>query len=567
MSYRQHGAALQRHLTLVPFLDDMAALAPQRIDHELWDAILDEAARLAENVLHPLGEALDRDGAKLVDGRVVTSDTHREAWRQFAAAGWIGLSLPEQAGGQAMPLLLVTACEELFNRASAAFMMLPTPIRCAAMLLSDAGDAALRDRWVDRLATGEWGATICISEPGAGSDIARIRTRAVQDETGAWRITGEKCWISFGDHDLTNRIGHCLLARTGTKPGVAGLSLFLVPDRDDRGQRDVSVSRIEDKLGLHGSPTCVLRFEGAEGTLLGAEGRGLQTLFRMLLLMRLSCSSQGIGHAAGACDTAIQYAGERMQGGANDMPVSIMQHVDVQRQLLAMAARVELGRGAALTAAIVMDLADLAPDHVSRERWTTLAQFLLPLVKDGSAWTAFEVASGALQVLGGAGYTTEWPVERMLRDARVFPVFEGTTGIQALDLLHRRLWRDEGAGLSMFVKHARRDAEALGGAEGDALAAALARLVETADQLSALSDSPRDAEAGATAFLDLCVLIFNGWIAARLLRLAGDDTLGTRMKGVARFALAEIDARSAQAARLSLVGEAHLAGAIGLADA
>ena len=423
----------------------------------VWAAIIDQAARFAEGVIDPLDAALDRQGAALRDGRVVTADGHREAWTRFAEDGWLTLALPEAAGGQGLPLVLMTACEELFNRASPAFTMLATPSRTAAAMLEGAADPATRAAWVPRLASGEWTATICISEPDAGSDVGRIRTRAVCGADGLWRVTGEKCWISYGDHDLAARIGHCMLARSSDAVGVRGLSLFLVPNtRDDGAANGVHVRRIEEKLGLHGSPTCAMGFEDAEAILIGEAGRGLQTLFHMMLLMRLSCAPQGVGVAEAALSTAIGYARDRRQGGdAAAPPVAIAEHADVQRQLLRMAGRVEVGRGIALAAAVVMDLGERCADAEARVGWLALAQFLLPIAKDMSARLGFDVASEAIQVLGGAGYTREWPVERRLRDARVFAVFEGTTGIQAIDLLHRRLWRERGEGIRRFVEIAR----------------------------------------------------------------------------------------------------------------
>jgi alkylation response protein AidB-like acyl-CoA dehydrogenase len=558
MSYPRQAETLVRQLEIAPFLDALEALAPDTVDRETWAAIVEHAARFASDVIAPLDTMLDREGARLVDGRVATAHGHRAAWTQFAGAGWLTLALPEAAGGQGLPLLLLTACEELFNRASPAFTMLATPNRTAAALLDGAGDAEIRASWVPRLASGEWTATICISEPDAGSDVGRIRTRAARGDDGIWRISGDKCWISYGDHDLASRIGHCMLARSSDAPGVRGLSLFLVPStRDDGGANGVEVRRIEEKLGLHGSPTCVLGFDGAQASLIGPEGRGLQTLFQMMLLMRLSCAPQGVGVAEGALATALGYARDRRQGGdPAARPVPIIEHADVQRQLLRMAGRVEIGRGIALAAATVMDLCERCADAEERARWVTLAQFLLPIAKDFSARLAFDVASEAVQVLGGAGYTREWPVERHLRDARVFAVFEGTTGIQALDMLHRRLWRDNGEGLQHFLRAARAD---LSDAPLAATAArTLDRLESVAATLDTWRDQPRAAETGATAFLDLCALAVGGWIAWRLMRFAGDDPVGARIKAAARFFLEELDARAEAEARLATLGAARL---------
>lgn len=557
MSYPRQAESLIEHLRCAPFLDALAGVAGP-LDVELWEAVVEQAARFAAAELEPLGRALDEQGATLVDGRVATSEVHRGAWARFREAGWLSLQLPPDLGGQGLPLLLSTACEEIFNRASAAFMMLPTPNRTAAVLLHGLADEEVRSQWVPRLADGSWGATICISEPDAGSDVGRIATRADRDADGRWRVTGEKCWISYGDHDLTGRIGHCLLARTGSAVGARGLSLFLVPDRHADGTRNgVVTRRIEEKMGLHGSPTCALGFEGAEAILLGAEGRGLAHLFEMMLLMRLSCGPQGVGVAVAALDVALGYAQERRQGGAPDArPVPIAEHADVQRQLLDAAARVELARGSAIATSIVMQLSAEAAESEERRRWSAMAQFLLPIVKDGAARCAGDVANIAIQVLGGAGYTREWPVERLARDARVFPLFEGTSGIQALDMLHRRLWRDGGEGLRLFVGHARADAGDT--PDGDVLRRALTRLEDTAAALDALKDTARRAEAGADAFLRLCEVTLGAWIAVRLLRDTGEGAAGRRIRAAARFALAETDARGESLAALATLGSARL---------
>ncbi|WP_443478503.1 acyl-CoA dehydrogenase family protein [Novosphingobium aerophilum] len=565
MQYQSHVDALVRHLEITPFLSDLAE-AGVEVDPETWGHVVTQAGRMAEELVAPLDPVLDRQGAQVACGRVRTAPGHREAWARYAQDGWLGLPLPEAMGGMGLPLLLQGACEELLNRASPAFAMLATPGRTAAELLLESAAEELAGEWVPRLLSGEWAATICISEPDAGSDVGRIRTRAVKGEDGAWRVTGEKCWISYGDHDLAGRIGHFMLARSGEGQGVRGLGLFLVPDGDGEGARGgVFLRRIEEKLGLHGSPTCVLGFENAPAVLIGQEGRGLQTLFHMMLRMRLSCGPQGIGVASGAFETALRYAQERRQGGAPDAPpVPIAAHADVQRMLLGMAGRIETARGLALACATALELGSRAADGDARAQWLSLAQFLLPIVKDGAARLAFDVASEALQVLGGAGYTCEWPVEQRLRDARVFSVFEGTSGIQAIDMLHRRLWREEGEGLARFLAWAR--GELRDGEPSRQLAQVLDLLERTAADLSAMRGAARGAEAGATAFLDLCGMAACGWMALRLVHRAGDDAVGRRMKAAARFHLAELPVRAEAQAGLARLGAERLEGIAALLD-
>lgn len=561
MSFLRQAEALKRQLEIAPFVGRLRELAPEAFDAELWGAVVEEAARFSREVLAPLNPQLDRAGCRLAEGRVVTIPAHRQAWAAFRDGGWPTLAIPEAIGGQGLPLTLLTACEELFNRACPAFMMLATPTRTAAALLASLAAEAVRAAWGPKLAAGEWAATICISEPDAGSDVGRIRTAARQGPDGRWRVTGEKCWISFGDHDLAPRIGHCLLARTSEAPGVRGLSLFLTPNVTDDGRSNgVVVRRIEEKLGLHGSPTCALGFEEAEAYLIGEPGRGLAQLFAMLLMMRLSCGPQGVGLAAGAAETALAYGLERRQGGAADAPpVPIAAHADVQRQLLGLHARVETARGLTLAAAAVMDLAEREPAAEARARSRALAAWLLPIVKEVSARAGLEVASDAIQVLGGAGYTRDWPLEQALRDARVFPLFEGTTGMQALDMLHRRLWREAGEGLGLFLELARADLAAAG-AEGAPLAFVLDRLEAVSAILAGWESRPREAEAGATPYLNLCGLAATGWIAVRLARDAGTDPLGRRLAAAARHHLAELVARAQAEAALAELGAARLDG-------
>jgi len=524
------------------------------IGPDLVAAVLEEAARLAAERLGPLGAATD-SVPELKEERVRLSGAHQAAWQDFVAGGWHAMDIDPEAGGQGLPLILAVAAQSLFDRSLPAFGMLPVGTRAAARLLAAFGDAALRESWLPRMSAGEWTASICISEVGAGSDLARMRTMARRAPGGGWTITGEKQWISFGDHDLAERIGHCLLGRTET---AKGLSLFLVPDRLEDGSRNgVFTRRIEDKLGLHHSPTCALGFEEAEAMLLGEEGRGLAQIFVMIVQMRLAVGATGLGIASGAADLALGYAGERRQGGRGAEPTALCEHADVQRMLLSMASDVEVLRGLILATAVQADLADHAPEAAERQKASALLQWFLPLIKTVGGETAFDTASEAIQILGGAGYTTEWPAEQALRDARVLTIFEGTTGMQALDLLHRRLWQGDAAGLRLFLQHARRDLVDASGAAAAALASTLDRLEATAERMLAMRDNPRDAEAGANAFLDLAGLASRGWIALRLSKLDGDAT-ARKLAALGEYWLTRLDARSAAAAHDALLGAGRL---------
>ncbi|HEY5410326.1 MAG TPA: acyl-CoA dehydrogenase family protein, partial [Caulobacteraceae bacterium] len=307
-------AAIAAQIEAAPGLDRLRALmGPDGgASPETLAAVLEEAAKFSAAWLAPLNPRMDRDGCRLEHGRVLTAAGHKEAWAAYVAAGWPGIDQPPELGGAGLPLVVLAACTEIFDRGSVAFGMAPTGLRAAARLIAAHADEAIKAEWLAKLVSGEWAATICISEAEAGSDAGRIRTLAEPDGEGGWRVTGEKMWISYGDHDLSPRIGHCLLARTpGGAPGGAGLSLFLVPNRIDGQDNAIVIRRLEEKLGLHGSPTCAMGFEGSRAHLIGLEGRGLAQLFTMIAPMRLMVSVQGLTIAAGAADVALGYAEER----------------------------------------------------------------------------------------------------------------------------------------------------------------------------------------------------------------------------------------------------------------
>jgi alkylation response protein AidB-like acyl-CoA dehydrogenase len=534
-----------------PGLDRLMALVGDDALADTAEAILEEAARFAEVVLAPLNPAMDRHGCRLEGGRVRTAPGHAEAWRAFCAAGWQTLDKPTAHGGQGLPLIVWAAAQELFDRACVAFGMLPSSQGAASRLIEAHACEAIKAEWLPMLASGDWAATIVISEPGAGSDVGRIRTQAQPLGDGQWALTGEKIWITFADHDLAARIGHCILARTpGARPGGAGLSLFLAPSVLEDGSRNaIVVRRLEEKLGLHGSPTCAVGFEGAWARLIGQEGRGLAQLFAMITQMRLSVGVQGLGLAALSAETALAYASERRQGGPPDQPpLRIDAHADVQRLLLQGQARTETLRGLVYAAAIQADLVPLETDPEARARAAHLAAWLLPLVKTLGGEAAFDTASEAIQVLGGAGYVRDWPVEQALRDSRVFTLYEGASGMQALDLLHRRLWRDEGRGLKAFLGLARADLDDT--PEATALAFVLDCLEDAAEILDGYKDEPREGEAGAYALLELAGLAATGWIAARLSRLDH-----ARLAAAGRFWLSDIEPRAnLQHARVTMGG-------------
>lgn len=548
---RDHSARVAGLLAATPGWQRLGQIADVP-DDETVAALVAESAKIADSVVAPLNRPADRIGCRIEGGRVITPEGYRDAYRAIGAAGVLGMEIDEAHGGQGLPIALQAACGPFFEGACPAFMMLAGSSRAAAHLLAAVADATVAETWISRLVSAEWGATICISEPDAGSDVGRVRTRGVEDSDGVWRITGQKIWISFGDQDVTDRIGHCLLARTGDGVGTRGLSLFLVPNvADDGTDNGVTVSRIEEKMGLHGSPTCAVGFDDARGILLGQAGRGLPQLFAMIEQMRLLTACQGLGVAARVTDVAFAYAKERRQGGrAEEKPVAIAEHADVRRQLLAMDARTEILRAAILELGVSMDLARRETDEGARADQAAFVAWALPMAKTFGAETGFDLASAAIQVLGGAGYTTEWPVEQALRDTRVLAIYEGTSGIQAIDFLMRRLWREKGRGLAVFL--ARAGAEIAASRAIDPEAAATAeRIVAGFERLSAemmgLEDDPRQGEAGALGYLKAGWCAVSAWMAARLIVAGTADPALAALPALARFRLYGLEAEIASA--------------------
>ncbi|MCC7413954.1 MAG: acyl-CoA dehydrogenase [Gammaproteobacteria bacterium] len=520
------------------------------VDAALVRAVLGEGARFAADVLGPLNSAADRQGARLVDGNVELSPGFTHAWRLFAEGGWPGLDLPQEAGGQGLPLTVQAAFAEMVQGACLAFGMLQLNGRAAAHLLLEHGHGGLREHAVPRLVAGDWAATICISEPQAGSDVGRIRTRAEPRPDGSYTLSGTKIWISFADHDAAPQILQMVLARTPeAAPGTAGLSLFVVPkyliEADGRpGARNhTRVARLEHKMGLHGSPTCVLDLDGAVGYRVGGEGAGLKCMFTMMNLMRLEVGIQGVAVAGAATAKALRYARERPQGGPSaQAPIAIIEHADVRRMLCTMRARTEPLRALYLEAALALDLARYGATSEARIEAGLLAEWLLPVCKACASEAGFEVASLAMQVLGGQGYTHEGGVEQYVRDSRVQAIYEGANGIQALDLVTRKLGRDQGRRYAVFSARVRADLQRLGSDPG--LGALPGRLHEALGLLESctavlqdrLQCARRDAEAGAAHYLQLVGLVACGWTWLRMAAAAtADSPLARGKRATARF--------------------------------
>lgn len=530
-------ALVLEHLDRSPGYDRVRRLRPsfEAATTETVGSLLDQASRFSSNVLGPLNREMDRFGCALENGRVtVKAPGHAAAWREFVALGWPRLPHREELGGAALPLSVALAVQEQFDRGSPSFGMLPVSQRSAARLVDAFGSDEQKAMWLEGLVDGSIGATICVSEAAVGSDVSQLRTRA-READGGWRLEGDKMWISFGDHQLSDRILHCVLANSAAPGADPELSVFLV-EGGGAQPGAVAVQRIEEKMGLHGSPTCELRFENARGTLLGARGRGLSQMFVMITQMRLAVAVGGLAAASASADVALAYAEQRKQGGPAQNPVAIIEHADVQRQIMAMVSKVHILRGLSFAAGNLADIADNESDDTVRKAAGDQLAWLLPIAKTFGAETGFDTASGAIQILGGAGYTAEWPVERIARDCRVHAIFEGTSGIQALDLVRRRVLRSDSFEAFMAAANA--------GKPDERLSSCLHLLEEAVSYLRGLEPGSEVVGRVAMDFLQLAILAATGWIAAGLLAQPAQSPAAEVLHAAARYWLSDLVDRS-----------------------
>ena len=520
------------------------------VDAEVARAVLEQGGRFATEVLGPLNAEGDAVGSQLIDGVVRTPPGFLDAFRRYREAGWIGLDLPAEYGGQGLPLVIQAGIAEVTTGSCMAFSMLPLMGRAASRLLIGHANEALKECVVPRLVSGEWTATICISEPQAGSDVGRITTRAIRGSDGAWSLSGTKIFITFGDHDLAPQIVHMVLARTpGAAPGTRGLSLFVVPkfrlgsDMSVGARNTVSVTRVEHKMGLKASPTCVLNLEDSQGFMVGDEGSGLKTMFDMVNVMRLETGIQGLAVGGAATAKALAYAAQRTQGGAADVPpVPLVEHADVRRMLYTMRGRVEAMRAMMFETALQLDLSTTGGDAAERALAREQAQWMLPICKAFFTASGFEVANLAVQCFGGHGYVSDAGVEQYVRDLRIASIYEGTNGIQAFDLVVRKLINDDGRRYAEFVRRIRADLARLEDRSDlsdihSAVADGLMRLERiSAMYLGLAPDSRRDAEAGAAAYLALAGRVASGWMWLRMAAAStSDSSLHRRKRALAGF--------------------------------
>ncbi len=512
----------------------------EELTEDLRDAVLEEAARLAEQVLQPLNQRGDEQGCRLEDGVVHAPEGFADAYRQLAAGGWLGLSADPEDGGQGLPVAIGTAVEEMLYAANLAFGMYVTLSVGAYGAIRAHGSEAQRRRYLPRLIDGSWAGTMCLTEPQCGTDLGLVRTRAVEQPDGSFRLHGTKIFISAGDHDLTENIVHLVLARTPeAPPGTRGLSLFIVPkllpETDGGlGERNaVHCVGLEHKMGIRGSATCTLEFDGATGELLGERGRGLKAMFTMMNAARLAVGIQGLGLGEVAYQNAAAYARERRQGRALGRPRDpgappdpILVHPDVRRMLLTMRAWVEGARALALWTATQLDIALHHPDPEARRAGGDLVSLLTPVVKAFLTDLGSEVTNLGVQVYGGHGYVRDHGMEQLVRDARIGQIYEGTNGIQALDLVGRKLPAHTGRYLRRFFHPLAAFLEAEAGNEAmrpfvAPLAKAFGRLQRaTAFIAERGMRHPEEAGAAASEYLRLFGLVAMGYLWARAARLA-----------------------------------------------
>ncbi|HEY1980888.1 MAG TPA: acyl-CoA dehydrogenase [Xanthobacteraceae bacterium] len=545
----KHGAALDRAIEQGLFgeltLDDV-------------DAVLTEAGRFAGEVIAPLNRIGDTVGTPFKDGVVTTAPGWKEAYKAWREGGWNAVTAPLEWGGHALPQTVQAACTEMWHAASIGFANGPMLTMAGIDALDVHGSEVLKKTYLEKLVSGEWMATMQLTEPQAGSDVGALRTRAERGPDGSYRLFGQKIFITYGEHDFTDNIIHFVLARLpDAPPGTRGISLFLVPkfmlkpDGTLGARNDVRAHSVEHKLGIHGSPTCTMIFGdagGAIGFLIGEENAGMACMFTMMNRARLSVGLQGVGIAERATQQALAYARDRRQGRATGMKAGesapIIAHPDVRRMLLTMSALTKAARAICYTTAMTLDRAERTTDDATRQAAADRASLLTPLAKAFSTDIGNEVTSLGVQVHGGMGFIEETGAAQHFRDARIAAIYEGTNGIQAIDLVTRKLPLENGAVVAAHIGELRGIVEGLSASNDPAFGWTALRLKEAVDSLSRATDwllacldkEPDTALAGATPYLRLfglatggCLLAQEGLAAQRL------NAEATARVAVARF--------------------------------
>jgi alkylation response protein AidB-like acyl-CoA dehydrogenase len=575
------GSALKHAATLAPAIEQGLF---GELGMEDVDAIVAEAGRFAGEVIAPLNRIGDTYGTRFADGKVTTAPGWKEAYRDWRLAGWNAVTAPSEWGGQGLPQIVNAACTEMWHAASVAFANGPMLTMAAIDALNAHGSQTLKHTYLNKLVSGEWMGTMQLTEPQAGSDVGALRTRAERAGDGTYRIKGQKIFITFGEHDFTENIIHFVLARLpDAPPGTRGISLFLVPkfllrpDGSLGARNDVRAHSVEHKLGIHGSPTCTMIFGdagGATGFLIGEENAGMSCMFTMMNRARLAVGLQGVGVAECATQKAISYARERRQGREAAMGPSqsapIIAHPDVRRMLLTMRALTQAARAICYATALAIDRSERESDDGKRKAAQARASLLTPVAKAFSTDIANDVASLGIQVHGGMGYIEETGAAQLFRDARIAAIYEGTNGIQAIDLVTRKLPLGDGAVAKSHLDDMRAVVSALDADNDPGFGWTAVRLGDAVESLARtttwligqLGKQPEAALAGATAYLRLFGLASGGCLLAKQalsMKRSGEDAAAAL--ATARFFAEHVAVNAGGLERTVVEGAAGVIGA------
>jgi alkylation response protein AidB-like acyl-CoA dehydrogenase len=520
-------------------------------DPDLIAPILEEAAKLARDVLAPLNQSGDAHGAQLTDDGVKAAPGFAEAYAQFRDGGWMGLAFPEEWGGQGLPKALALAVMEMVHGANMAFGLCPLLSFGAIEALLHHGTDAQKQAYLPNLVAGNWTGTMNLTEPQAGSDVGALKTKAVPNEDGSYAITGQKIYITWGDHDIAENIIHLVLARLPDAPaGSRGVSLFLVPkvllneDGSLGARNSLKCIGLEKKMGIHASPTCVMEYDGATGWLIGEANKGLACMFTMMNAARLNVGLEGVAVGEAAYQTAFTYAQERKQGKAPGVegPAPILHHADVRRTLTTMRARVAAARAICYACGVAADLAVSAPDEQARHAAKLREDLLTPIAKAWSTDMGVDIASMGVQIHGGMGFMNETLAAQLYRDSRIAPIYEGTNGIQAIDLVGRKLTGTNGESMRLIlgdidatIREARATNEPQLVQIADRLRAGADALREATDwMLTAMKERDQDkALSGATAYLALAGDVIGGHFLTKAATAARSGDLSARARNLA----------------------------------
>lgn len=530
------------------FDEEMRALG-QDVDAEFAITVLEEAGRMCAGRLAPLNREGDEHGSRLVNGIVQTPPGFASTYREFIAGGWASLSADPAHGGQGLPFVLQLWLDEMISATNLSFGLFPGLTRGACEAIASHANEALKTIYLPRMVSGEWTGAMALTESGVGTDLALLKTRAAPLADGSYTVTGTKIFISSGDHDFGGNIVHLVLARLpDAPPGVKGISLFLVPkflpgvEDSFTLRNNMSVGALEKKMGIHAQPTCVMNYDGATGWLVGEPNRGLAAMFTMMNAERLMVGVQGLGIAGAAYQQAAAYAKDRLQGRSADGargPVAIIEHADVRRMLLTVRSFVEAGRAFGGWVALQLGRAHGHPDAGERAKADALVALLTPVVKASFTDFGFEAAVQAQQVFGGHGYIREWGVEQYVRDARIAQIYEGTNGVQAMDLVGRKLALGGGAVAAGFFSMVAADLKNAVATPQSAIVAGATRdaLECLRGSTSALGGGGTDAlGSAAVEYLRMFALVVMGWMWTRMAQAASGDTpLHTAKRAVAVF--------------------------------